>query len=82
MKHIARVKDEPQRYAWPVLLYGPKLIERVGRDRLLDAPVWAVEELAWGGIWLQATENPFTAKPAELKALAKHLALEVAPIKD
>lgn len=68
--------DDPTRVAWPLAYYGPPLVAQIGREMLLQAPVWEAKEDARGGIWLQAAENPFTMKRQGLKPLAAHLGLQ------
>lgn len=68
-------REEPRDFAWPVLVYGPGMVEQVGRERLLSAPAFLVEELTGGAVWLQAAENPFIVEKSTIKSLAKHLNL-------
>lgn len=70
-----RFGDKPAEVVWPFVYYGPTHVQRFGRERLLEAPAWEVKEDERGGIWLQAVENPFVTKPADLNALAAHLGL-------
>jgi hypothetical protein len=71
-----RLGDDPTSLVWPLVYYGPTHVERIGREKLLKAPAWEVTQDPRGGVWLQATENPFTARPKDLDALADHLGLE------
>lgn len=73
-KHIG---SGPREKVWPVLVYGPEEVKEIGRERLLEAPAFRAQELSYGGIWLQVAENPFLAKRTELRAVAKHLGLEM-----
>lgn len=73
-------RENPREFAWPVLVYGPEQVTQIGRERLLGAPVLLAEELPFGGIWLQVSENPFVADKAALKSLAAYLKLKVAPL--
>lgn len=73
-------REDPYAFAWPILVYGPKKVAEVGRDRLLSAPVFLAQELPGGGVWLQVAENPFVAEKAALKPLASYLGLKVAPL--
>lgn len=52
---------DPRVRVWPATYYGPRLVDALGRDRLLDAPAWRVEEHATGGIWLHLHETPLSA---------------------
>lgn len=67
---------EPKSLAWPLMIFGPKEVQRIGKAKLMGAPAWKVAELAYGGVWLQVAENPFIVKSKDLKPLAKHLELE------
>lgn len=40
-------------------IFPPKLVEKIGKEKLLSAPGWLVEELADGGIMLVLTRHPF-----------------------
>jgi hypothetical protein len=74
VKHIG---NNPRARVWPILAYGPEKVKEIGRERLLEAPVFRVDELDYGGMWLQVTENPFVAKRADLRKLAEYLSLEM-----
>lgn len=74
VKHLG---EDPQGLAWPVLYYGPQLVASHGRDAVMGAPAWRVEEFADGGVWIQVLQNPFLARKADLVPLAKHLGLQV-----
>lgn len=67
---------DPRRFAWPLLIYGPEMVKRFGRERLLKTPVRKAQELPYGGVWLQLTETPFNTTPAQVSALADYLGLE------
>lgn len=69
--------DDPRKKAWPFMILGPELVARYGRERVLSVPAWKVEELPHGAMWIEATENPFTATRKEIRKLAEHLGLEV-----
>lgn len=75
----ANLDVDPWERAWPLMIFGPERVKEVGRDRLLDAPAWKIEELPYGGIWIQVWENPFDAPQKMVTALAKHLGLEPRP---
>lgn len=66
---------DPRAFAWPLMIFGPKEVGRIGREKLEKAPVWKVEHLDYGGIWLQVSENPFDAERSEIVELGKHLGL-------
>lgn len=40
-------------------IFPPKFVRKIGREKLLSAPAWKVEELDDGGILLVLTEHPF-----------------------
>jgi hypothetical protein len=61
--------------AWPLMVFGPERVKEIGRDVLLDAPAWKVEELPYGGMWVQAWENPFDAPQKQVTTLADYLGL-------
>lgn len=67
---------EPQSFAWPLMIFGPKAVKKLGKETLTEAPAWKVAELPYGGVWVQAAENPFMVKSKDLRPLAKHLGLE------
>lgn len=74
---LKNMGGDPRMYVWPVLLYGPALVNKLGgRERLLEAPVWRVDELEGDRVWLQVAENPFEATEKQLGVLAKYLGLE------
>lgn len=57
------------------MILGGEWIERFGKERIESAPA-RVERLDYGAYWLQLGENPFVARPEELRALAKHFGLK------
>lgn len=76
-KTVERIGEDPRTRVWPILLYGPSMVAKLGgRERLLEAPAWRVDELSWGALWIQVAENPFLATPGKLKKLAEYLGLE------
>lgn len=68
--------DDPRQVAWPLMVFGPEMVQRHGADHLRRAPAWKTEPLAYGGFLVQAAENPFMATRKELRAVADHLGLE------
>lgn len=70
---VKHTGDDPRKKVWPILVYGGEMVKDVGRERLIEAPVFRVDELAYGGICLQVAENPFTAKKTEFRKLADYL---------
>lgn len=69
--------DDPREKAWPFMILGPELVARYGRERVLSAPAWKVDPLPHGAVWIEVSENPFTATRKELRRVADHLGLEV-----
>jgi hypothetical protein len=67
-------------YAWGVTIYGPDLVERIGRDRIMSSPAFLVKELPWGAFWVQASENPFQPSAEKKKELEKYLNLKQLPL--
>ena len=74
---VARLEGgaDPRDFAWPLMVLGPEEVRRIGRQKLLDAPAWKVEELPYGGIWLQVWENPFDTPQTDVAILARYLGL-------
>ncbi|SRR6266540_762795 len=73
-------KKDPRRHAFGLNFYGREAVAKIGRDRVLSAPAWRVDQRPWGGIIVQLVEKPFHAIrtiPDETReALRKHLRLE------
>ncbi len=82
-------KSDPHRldpYALPNVyeaywlnLYGPELIENIGRKRVLQTPSVRMEPLAWGGVLWLTSWNPqeyATAATQALRARALHHLLD------
>lgn len=74
---IERIGDDPRTVVWPVMIFGPEIVAEKGRDVLLKAPAWRVEELPYGGIWIQAAENALEPSRLELRELGSYLGLTV-----
>ncbi len=67
---------DARKYFFPVTFYGKEMVEVIGRDCLLSAPVWKAEEIG-GGVLLQVAENPFLkVKANALKKVEEHLNLK------
>jgi hypothetical protein len=57
--------------------FGPELVNKLGRDRLLGAPAWKIEELDDGGIFLVPTEHiAVSGGGFSLLRVARHLGME------
>ena len=63
---------------WWLNFFGPKLVEKFGREKLLSAPSWKTEELSDGGIMLVRSPNPFTIDEPYIKAeeIEKYLGIQ------
>lgn len=71
---------DPRARVWPSTYYGPAMVGRLGRERVLSAPAWRVEAVeGTGGIWLHMHESPLT-HPRETEAtrsrVQEHLRVE------
>ena len=53
--------------------FGPEYVEMFGRDNLLKAPCYRVEELSDGGMLLLLSETPFDASTENYKSRKKKL---------
>ncbi len=53
---------------WWLNFFGPKLVETLGKKKLLSAPSYITEELQDGGIMLVRSPNPFTIDEPYIKA--------------
>ena len=60
-------------------LLGARLVEQFGRSRLLDAPVWKVEELGDGTILVLLGPDPDRYEPSSAERLREYFGL---PIED
>ncbi len=57
-------------------LFGPELVNKLGRDRLLNAPAWKIEELADGSIFLAPEDHVEVAGGGyALKKVADYLGM-------
>lgn len=61
-------------------VFRPETVEAIGRDRVLSAPAWFVEELDWGGVFLAVREPPKQCNPSQEPCVevADHLGLPLA----
>ena len=67
----------PHERVYGAAFYGKGMVDLIGRERLLSAPVWRVDERPWGGIVLQLEENPFNLENKELpEKVIKYLDLQ------
>ena len=69
--------DDARRLIYGLTFYSREMVEQIGRERLLTAPVYRVEELENGGIMLQLHEHPFCKIPERLRnPILKHLGIK------
>ena len=69
--------DDARQYVFGLTFYGKEMVEQIGRDKLLSAPVYKVEELENGGIMLQLHDHPFCKLPEkERRPILKHLGIK------
>lgn len=58
--------------------FGPSIVEEVGRERLLDAPAWRVDELDDGGVFLWTSPLPVAeGRPETTEKLREYFGLIV-----
>ena len=69
-------KKDPRKHVFGMTFYGPEMVEEIGKEKLLSAPVYKVEELENGGILLQLAEQPFFPHPKKyLRGVEEYLGL-------
>jgi hypothetical protein len=57
--------------------FGPKFVQKLGRDRILNAPAWRIEELVDGGIlYLLAPHLGLTDEQVPLESVKEYFGLE------
>jgi hypothetical protein len=71
-KSLAR--DRYEYLSW-LTVFSPPVVKTYGRERLLEAPAYHVEELADDSILIVATEDPATSL-SEYKHIADHIEIE------
>jgi hypothetical protein len=52
--------------------FGPELVKEIGREKLLSAPAYRIEEMSDGGIFLQSGSGK-EGDLGDIKAIRKHL---------
>jgi hypothetical protein len=68
---------DAREYLFGLNFYGREMVEKIGKEKLLTAPVYKVEELDNGSIMLQLHEHPFCKIPeSERKPILKHLGIK------
>ncbi len=69
--------DDARQYIFGLTFYGKEMVEQIGREKLLTAPVYKVEEFENGSIMLQLHEHPFCKIPEkERRPILKHLGIK------
>ena len=62
------------RYIYWANFFGPKLVKKIGREKLLSAPSWKTEELEDGGILLILGPTTYPIdREISRKEVEKHL---------
>ncbi|MBW1784899.1 MAG: hypothetical protein JRL30_29670 [Deltaproteobacteria bacterium] len=51
-------QKDPRQYVFGLTFYGKEMVEQIGKEKILSAPAYKVEEFPHGGIMLQIHENP------------------------
>lgn len=63
-------------YLYFINFFGPELVNKLGRERVLSAPAWKIEEMDDGGIFLMPVDpTASVATGYTLKGAAAHLGL-------
>jgi len=71
-----RRKDDARNYIFGLNFFGKKMVEKIGREKLMTAPVFMVEEFDNGSIMLQVHEHPFCKIPEKIRRqVGKHLGI-------
>lgn len=68
------LNGEVEQAFWLQIL-SPEMVERLGRERVLEAPATRVKELADGAVLLVASERPYPPEPP--MEVGDHLGVEV-----
>ncbi len=70
------IEDQNIGYLYYINLFSPELVKKIGRDRLLSAPAWRIEEFADGGIFLIPVDHMAIGGGGHsLKKVANHLGM-------
>ncbi len=70
------IEDQNIGYLYYINLFSPELVNKIGRDRLLSAPAWRIEEFADGGIFLiPVNYMAIDGGGHSLKKVADHLGM-------
>jgi hypothetical protein len=65
--------SEEFRYLYETNIFGPELVARIGRERLLNAPAWKVEELDDGAILFIPSQHFSVDTEANVNAVIRFL---------
>jgi len=57
---------------YPINFYGSEYVQRLGKDQLLSAPAWRVEEVANGVLLVPSLEAIYTDDPVSMEAVEQH----------
>jgi hypothetical protein len=71
-------KDRYEYLSW-LTVFSPPMVETYGRETLLDAPAYHVEELADGSVLLVAVENPMDRhgpEKSQYKEIGNHIGID------
>ena len=66
-------KDRYEYLSW-LIVFSPPVVETYGRETLLDAPAYHVEELADGSVLIITDKDPYL--PSEYENVADHIGIE------
>ena len=73
---VKRLDDSEITWLYDINIYGPELVAKIGREKLLSAPAWIVEELEDGGMLLVPEEHISLTTVHRLEEVAQHLGLK------
>ncbi|MGK7894317.1 MAG: hypothetical protein AB4372_12020 [Xenococcus sp. (in: cyanobacteria)] len=61
---------------FPINFYGSNYVQHLGKERLLAAPAWSVEEIASGVLLLPSIESIYTDDPVGIRMVKEYLGWE------
>ena len=72
--------DDARQYVFGLVFYGKEMVTKIGREKLLSAPAYKMEELENNSIMLQFHEHPFSKIPEkERRPILKYLGIKQPP---
>lgn len=71
--HLPPSDEELSELITGINIFSPKLVKKIGREKLLSSQVYKVEELKDGGILLLRAQNPRQKGPTSTKELSEYL---------